>query len=732
MKISKVKITDMSCAMCAKSIEGTFADEPGIENAIVNLSEGYVRLKHDEKIWPLDKIHQRIRETGYTPVVEFAQKKRSWKDYELGVAIILTLPLLWSMLAHIGLPDEISSWLVPQWMMNPLVQWMIATPLQFGVGLTFYRGAYYNIKNKSFGMDVLVAIATTAAYFYSAYLVIDNWAMVTDHGMIHDTMIYFEASATILTVILIGHYLEHKVKERTQDALRELMELAVKEAVVVLNDGSTQLIPIEEVAVGTKCLVRKGEKVPLDGVVIDGTTFIDESMLTGESLPVEKTLGDAVIGATLNTGSTFTLQVTSTTDNTTLSKIISAVEEAQAKKPSIQRLADLISNIFVPFVVLTSLISFVVNYYFLHVGDVAYAFSAAISVLVISCPCALGLATPMSIMVGTSQAARKGILFRSGDVFERVRKMTAVAFDKTGTLTSGKPEVAFYQGDDLALLASIESHSTHPLAQAIVRYAEAQDVSLLEIANVKEIEGKGLQADYQGVTYYVGSLNFIREFVSVSQECQELVNQWYAEGASAVLMANAKEIHATVAIKDTIKPSAKQAITRLHEKGIQTFLISGDQTKVVYKIADEVGIPRENCYAEVSPFKKSEIIQAIQARGHQVAFVGDGINDAVALQQADLSMAMGQGSGIAIESSDITLVQGSLIHVVDALTVSQEILKNIKLSFFWAFSYNLFAIPIAFLGLLSPVVAASAMAVSDITVVLNALRLKRMKMEKEV
>lgn len=732
MKITKIKITDMDCAMCAKSIEGTFTDEPGIDNAIVNLGEGYLRLKYDESIWPLDKIHQRIRDTGYTPVEESAQKKWQWKDYEIWIAIILTLPLLWSMLAHVGLPEEVTAWLVPSWMMNPITQWIIATPLQFGVGLTFYKGAYYNIKNKSLGMDVLVTIATTAAYFYSAYLVIANWTMVIDHGMIHDTMIYFEASSTILTVILIGHYLEHKVKQRTQDALRELMELSVREAVVLLDDGSTKMIPIEEVQVGTRLLVMKGEKVPLDGVVLEGTTFVDEAMLTGESLPVEKNVGDQVIGATLNTGATFTLEVTTTTDTSTLAKIINAVEEAQRKKPSIQRIADMISNIFVPFVVLAAIGAFLINYFVLHVNDTSFAFSAMISVLVISCPCALGLATPMSIMVGTSQAAKKGILFRSGDVFERVRKMTAVAFDKTGTLTTGKPEVIHFNGTDLALLAGIESHSSHPLAQAIVRYADIQSTRMVNITEVKEIEGKGLQADYQGKTYYVGSLKFIREQLQVADDHIELLDQWYSDGASVVLMATIEGIVASVAIKDAIKTSAKVAIARLHEKGIQTFLISGDQTKVVYKIADEVGIPHENCYAEVSPFKKSEIIQDIQKRGHKVAYVGDGINDAVALQQADLSMAMGQGSGIAIESSDITLVQGSLIHVVDALTVSQEILKNIKLSFFWAFSYNIFAIPIAFLGFLSPVVAAAAMATSDITVVLNALRLKRMKLEKEV
>lgn len=731
MKIAKIKVTDMSCAMCAKSIEGTFTDEPGISNAVVNLSEGYVRLKYDDLQWSLESIAQRIRDTGYTPILETEKKKLHWRDIQLWVAIVLTVPLLWSMLGHIGLPHDIATFLVPEWMSHPLVQWGLATPLQFGVGFTFYKGAYYNIKNKNLGMDVLVTIATTAAYFYSAYLVVANWDMVIAHGMVHDSMLYFEASATILTIILIGHYLEHKVKERTQDALRELMELAVREAVVLLDDGSTKLIPVEEVQVGQLVLVLKGEKIPLDGEVTEGTSYVDEAMLTGESMPVEKKVGDTVIGATLNTGSTFTMRVTTRSEDSTLSKIVNAVEDAQAKKPSIQRIADAISNVFVPFVILTSIASFLVNYYLLTNQDVSIAFSAAIAVLVISCPCALGLATPMSIMVGTSHAAKRGILYRSGEVFERVRKMTAVAFDKTGTLTTGKPEVVAIEGQSLDILASVESHSSHPLAQAIVRYAEAHDIVLVDVEKVEEIEGKGMTASFQGHTYTIGSLKYIREVVTVADELLTIIDQWYANGSSVVVMANETQVVAALAIQDQLKPSAKQAVQLLHDKGVQTFLISGDQVKVVHKIADQVGIPRENCFAEVSPFKKSEIIQTIQQRGHKVAFVGDGINDAVALQQADLSMAMGQGSGIAIESSDITLVQDSLIHVVDSLIVSQDILKNIKLSFFWAFSYNFFAIPIAFMGLLSPIVAGLAMAVSDITVVLNALRLRKMKFAKE-
>lgn len=731
MKITKIRVTDMDCAMCAKSLEGTFQDEQGIANVVVNLGEGYIRLKHDESVWSIDRIVQRIKDTGYTPVIEKQDKKITWEGIELYVAILLTLPLLWSMLGHIGLPHDIARLLVPSWMSHPLFQWLIATPLQFGVGLTFYKGAYYNIKNKSLGMDVLVTFATTIAYLYSAYLVIANIDQVLNEGMIHDTMLYFEASATILTVILIGHHLEHRVKKRTQDALKELIELAVKEAVVINDDGSTKLVPVDEVAVGTQLMVMKGEKIPLDGVISSGTTFIDESMLTGESMPIEKTVGDAIIGATMNIGTTFTMSSTVLHSESVLSKIVSAVEEAQAKKPSIQRIADAISNVFVPVVVVLSILAFIVNYYFLTEQNISLSFSAAIAVLVISCPCALGLATPMSIMVGTSQAAKRGILFRSGEVFERVRKMTAVAFDKTGTLTTGHPEVVDTWGDDLNYLAGMELHSTHPLAQAIQRYAERTNLQPVAFNEVLEIAGKGLQATTDGVIWVAGSLKLMEEMTTVPEDLLQRINAWYDQSASVVLLMKNKTIVAAVAIKDQLKPSAKKAIAALHSRGVETYLISGDSMRVASLIAAEVGIPLDHCFAEVSPLKKSSIIEQIQKLGHKVAFVGDGINDAVALQQADLSMAMGSGSGIAIESSDITLVQGSLLHVVDALSVSQAILKNIYLSFFWAFSYNIFAIPIAFMGLLSPIVAGIAMSISDITVVLNALRLQHMKFEKE-
>lgn len=731
MKITKVRVTDMDCAMCAKSLEGTFQDEPGILNVVVNLGEGYIRLKHDESKWSLDQIVQRIKDTGYTPVVEKEEKKLTWHDVELYVAIVLTFPLLWSMLGHIGLPHEIASVLVPSWMSNPFFQLAVATPLQFGVGLTFYKGAYYNIKNKNLGMDVLVTIATTVAYLYSAYLVVIHFDHIVQDGMIHDTMLYFEASATILTVILIGHHLEHRVKKRTQDALKELMELAVKEAVVVDEEGNTRLVPVEEVKIGTTIMVMKGEKIPLDGTIIKGTSFIDESMLTGESMPVEKTVGATVIGATLNTGASFTMVTTVQHGDSVLAKIVNAVEEAQAKKPSIQRIADSIANVFVPVVVAIAVAAFLVNYYWLTEQDFSYAFSAAIAVLVISCPCALGLATPMSILVGTSQAAKRGILFRSGEVFERVRKMTAVAFDKTGTLTTGHPEVIDVWGDELAILATIESQSTHPLAQAIVRYAEQHAIEIATIDSVEEIAGKGVRATINTTLWTAGSLKYAQELTLIDGELLERVNRWYDQAASVVILLKEAQPVAAVAIKDQLKPSAKKAVNALHQKGVETFLISGDSQRVVASIAAEIGIPLDHCYAEVSPFMKSSIIEKIQSQGHKVAFVGDGINDAVALQQADLSMAMGSGSGIAIESSDITLVQGSLLHVVDALSVSQAILKNIYLSFFWAFSYNLFAIPVAFLGILSPIIAGIAMSVSDVTVVLNALRLQHMKFEKE-
>lgn len=724
MKVLKINVTDMDCAMCAKSIENAFEGQEGIVSANVNLSEGYARIKYDEMRWNESSISQLIRATGYTPQLVHEKKVFDYFIFKIIVSVILTIPLFWTMLAHSGV-----SFLVPELFMNPFFQWALATPVQFWIGATYYKRSYYDLKSKTIGMGLLVALSTTVAYFYSVYLIFANFNEVVATGHL-DQLLYFEASAVIITIILIGHYLEHKVKKRTSKALQELMELAVKEAIVIEN-GKEILKPLDAVFPTDIVLVKKGEKIPLDGVIIEGETLVDEAMITGESLPVQKGVNQEVIGATINLGATIKVKVSKPLHDTMLQQIINAVEDAQAKKPKIQRIADIIAGIFVPVVVMISLASFFVNFYWLKPGNFDASFSAAIAVMVISCPCALGLATPMSIMVGSSLSARHGILYRSGEVFEKTKTITAVAFDKTGTLTKGQPVVTDVVGKGFDILLGLEESSTHPLSVAIKDYGKNHNLQSQKFSDVKEEAGKGLYVKTATNIYFAGSLAFISEHIKVDKSHQETIEKINQAGKTVIILADEKAVLLIAGIKDVVKDSAKESIQALHNQGIKTYLISGDNQVVAESLANEVGIPLTNVYAQVSPFEKQKVIFDLQAVGEKVAFVGDGINDAIALKQADLSLAMGGGSSVAIETSDVTLIHQDLIAVSHTLTISKAVLQNIKLGFFWAFSYNIVAIPIAFLGLLSPAIAAVAMAFSDITVIMNALRLRWLKFKKK-
>jgi len=727
MKIVKIRITDMDCAMCVKTIENAFVDQKGIIAANVNLSDGYARIKYDELLWDEGKLAERIRLSGYMPVSFTEKKQINWFLVRVFASVILAFPLLWTMLAHAGLPQNVVDMLVPAFLMNPFVQWGLATPIQFLVGFTFYKRAYTNLKNKTIGMDVLVSLATTIAYGFSVYEIIVHWDSIMAMGH-YDGLLYFEASAVIIAVILVGHYLEFKVKQRTSKSLQELMELSVKEA-RVLEDGHESLKPIDMVVPGTLLRVLKGEKIPLDGTIVQGATIIDEAMITGESVPVRRIEKQQVIGSTINLGSTILMRVEQPLGTSLLQKIIEAVEEAQGKKPNIQRIADKISAIFVPTVVTISIIAFFVNYFFLKPGQFDPSFSAAIAVMVISCPCALGLATPMSIMVGSSLSARQGILFKNGAVFEKTPFINVIMFDKTGTLTLGQPQVIDVLGDDLNVLGSLEIASSHPLSLAIQAEAKKQNLKLDDTYAVEEIAGLGLSSKHAGHVYRAGSLSYVKSFAAIDPNHEAQADSWQKEGKTIVALAIDDKVTTIVSIKDIVKPSAREAIRRLQDHGIQTYLVSGDNKAVADHLAGEVGINVSHVKAAMTPFDKAEFIKTKQAEGLKVAFVGDGINDAIALEQADFSIAMGSGSSIAIESSDVTLLHQDLMAVVHALTISKAVLKNIKLGFLWAFSYNLFAIPIAFLGLLSPVVAALAMVVSDVTVIANALRLRYLKLK---
>ncbi|MFK5883547.1 MAG: heavy metal translocating P-type ATPase [Candidatus Izemoplasma sp.] len=715
-----LKVDGMTCAMCAKTISNTFASLDGI-SAKVNVSAGKVIFTYDENIWNMRKIGNMVKHAGYIPVYpdDLLESVRRTKRQKIKILIssILTIPLLWTMWHHLG----IQSVYVPMIFMEPWFQFMLATPVQFIIGFTFYKATYKSAKQLVFGMDALVVMGTSAAYFYSVY----QWILLS-LGEISEASLYFETSATIITIILVGHYVEHLAKSRTESALIDLVNLGAKDA-KVLVDGIEVSVPIEEVNVNDIIIVLAGEKIPVDGLVVKGASYVDESMINGESIPNFKESGSKVIGATINQDSKLTIKALKVGSDTVLASIIETVEDASASKPPIQRTADKIATIFVPIVLSISILTFIVWYYIIG-KEFLFAFEASIAVLVISCPCALGLATPTSVLVGSGVSAKAGILYKGGEFFEIAHKINAIAFDKTGTLTEGKPSVVRYEGSNTILdyIYTLEKESNHPLSKAITTYTEEQGAKVLEISNFESLTGKGVKADIDGKTIYVGSNKLIKDLDIQTNRFDDLYNTYTKEGITSVFVIVDGEVLSLIGIRDKIKSTTVDVLKELKKRNIEAYMITGDNKLVASVIVKELGIT--NYYAEVLPKEKADIVKEIQAKGKIVAFVGDGINDAPALKQADIGIAMGDGSDIAIDTSDVTLMKQDLGLVIKAIDMSKATLRNIYQNFFWAFSYNIVAIPLAASGLLSPMVAGFAMAFSDITVVGNALRLKRYKL----
>ena len=577
-------------------------------------------------------------------------------------------------------------------------------------------------------MDILVVMGTTSAYLYSMYLL---GVQLFGDSVMHP-MYYFEISALIISMVLIGNYIEHIAKERTTDALVELINLGAKEA-RVLKDGIEKMVGIDEVLLGDHIVVLANEKIPVDGKVVEGTSFVDESMITGESIPVKKEKGNNVIGATINTRERIVIEATKIGSDTMLSQIISTVEEASSEKPPIQRTADKIASYFVPAVVSIAIINFLVHFFILkdNPADTSifiYSFTTTVAILVISCPCALGLATPTSILVGNGKAAQNHILYKGGEFFELANKIEAIAFDKTGTLTYGKPEVTDYIGnkDVLYLVHSIERESTHPISQAVKDYAEKLETKYLPVTNFETIQGKGLKANVDSREIYIGSLKILDDLKIDYSEYKADYERLISEAKTTNFVVVDNKIEAIYAVRDEIKDTSLKVINEMKKRGLEPYMITGDNKVVAAAIAKELGI--EKYYAEVLPHEKANIIGEIMKSGKVTAFVGDGINDAPALKLADVGFAMGHGTDIAIDSSDVTLMSYDLGLVIKAIDMSKATLRNIYQNFFWAFSYNIIAIPLAATGRLSMVVAAAAMAFSSIMVVLNALRLKTYKL----
>lgn len=716
-------IFGMTCAACSARIEKVLNRQPGIKQATVNLTNETATIEYTPSLINDQKIRDVIQNLGYEAKERTDQaEKQSHKDKQLQsmkvkliISAILSIPLLLTMLDHLfGLT-------VPALLMNPWFQFLLTTPIQFVIGWQFYVGAYKNLRTKSANMDVLVALGTSAAYFYSLYE-----AMKTIGNPTYEPHLYFETSAILITLILFGKYLEVNAKSKTTMAISKLLNLQAKEARVI-RDGKEMMIPIEEVVVHDRLIVKPGEKIPVDGIVVKGRTSVDESMLTGESIPIEKDIGHEVIGATINQNGTIEMEATKVGEDTALASIVQAVEDAQGSKAPIQRMADVISSYFVPIVVGIAVLAFIVWIAFVTPGELEPALVAAIAVLVIACPCALGLATPTSIMVGTGKAAESGILFKGGEHLERTQEIDTIIFDKTGTITEGKPVVTDFTGDEtvLQLVASAEKSSEHPLAEAIVNYANEQQIELLEVDHFTAIPGHGIEAKIAGQRILVGTRKLMNDHQVKIADAEQALTELEREGKTAMLIAIDGQYHGMIAVADTVKETARAAIRQLQESGIKVMMLTGDNRRTAEAIAKQVGIT--NVIAEVLPEEKANHVKAVQTQGSKVAMVGDGINDAPALAMADIGIAIGTGTEVAIEAADITLLGGDLLLIPKAVTISKATMKNIKQNLFWAFAYNSAGIPIAAAGLLAPWIAGAAMAFSSVSVVANALRLKRVK-----
>ncbi len=696
VKTVELSIQGMTCAACSARIEKVLNRMDGVE-ATVNLPLETATIRVEDGITE-EELIARIEKIGYgaEPKVEF-KTEHDLRPLERKVIIsaILSAPLLLVMILHIpGLSVQ------ADWLMNPWWQFALATPVQFWIGAQFYQGAYKSLKSGSANMDVLVATGTSAAYFYSIFEMFVHPA---------NPHLYFETSAILITLVLLGKWLEARAKEKTTDALKSLLSLQAKEA-ILLVDGEERSVAVELVNVGDILVVRPGEKIPVDGRIIEGETVVDESMLTGESIPSEKTVDAELVGGTINQSHRVLMKAERVGKETMLAQIVRVVEQAQTDKAPIQRQADRISGVFVPVVVAISALTFAV--WSLGFNDLDTAIRASIAVLVIACPCALGLATPTSIMVGTGRAAEQGVLFKGGGQLESLNGAEIVVFDKTGTLTKGTPEVVSTFGDETALRQAVmaERQSTHPLAAAIGR-GEGSGV----VERVEEMAGRGIKAVVDGKELIIGS-------VRMMEELGYRLPEWEMHAMTPVYVADETGITAAFGLQDQLKEKSVEVVRRLNETR-DVYVLTGDRKEVAYAIADDLGIPHEQVIAEVLPVEKADHIERLKKNG-RVAMVGDGMNDAPALAVADVGIAFGSGTDVALEAADVTIVGQDIEGVARAIEMSRLTMKNIRQNLFWALAYNSLGIPVAAAGLLAPWIAGAAMAFSSVSVVLNALRLK--------
>ena len=717
------KLGGMSCAACAARIEKKLKATPGVIKAVVNLTAEKAVVHYSAASVSPAQLKKIIEALGFQAhdmaVDRELDREKAAREAEirrqrfwLTVSAVLSIPFLVMMLL-----EFMGSHIMME-IMGPYVQLALATPIQFGAGWQFYRGAYIALRNRSANMDVLVALGTSAAYFFSL-------ANLRQPGM----HLYFETSAVLITLILLGKLLEASAKGKTSEAIKKLMGLQAKTARVIRREEETD-IPVEEVVPGDIVVVRPGERIPVDGILLEGHAVIDESMLTGESLPVEKKNGDEVVGATINKLGTFRFKATRVGRETALAQIIGIVEEAQGSKAPIQRFADVVSGYFVPVVVGLAILTFLAWYFVLDAGNFARALINFTAVLVIACPCALGLATPTSIMVGTGKGAQHGILIKGGEHLENAHSINTVVLDKTGTITKGQPEVtdvlpfaAQSEQELVQLAAAAEKGSEHPLGQAIVQLAKTRQLTVAEPETFQAIPGQGVEVTLQGRRVLIGTRKLMRENNIAIEQVLTQAETLEEQGKTAMFLALEQELAGIIAVADTVKEHSAEAIADLAAMGIEVWMITGDNSRTAHSIARQVGV--EHVLAEVLPEHKAEQVAALKQQGKIVAMVGDGINDAPALATADVGIAIGTGTDVAMEAASITLIRGDLRGIPAAIRLSRGTMRNIKQNLFWALAYNTLGIPVAAAGFLSPVVAGAAMAFSSVSVVTNALRLRK-------
>ncbi|HAO5658161.1 TPA: copper-translocating P-type ATPase [Listeria monocytogenes] len=725
-----LNVFGMTCAACSTRIEKSLNKAEGVEKANVNLVTENAAVYYDPEVTSTEDLIKVVKHAGYDAAEKMSKEEKDAvleKNFKKEVrrfilSAVLSLPLLLTMVTHIPYIHEMAfAETIGNWI-NPTIQLVLATIVQFYIGWRFYDGAYKALRGKSANMDVLVALGTSAAYFYS---VVEYVRHIIDPSVMPHY--YFETSAVLITLILLGKLLESYATSRTTESIAGLLELQAKEATVI-REGKEWLVPVDSLKIGDVILVRPGEKVPMDAEIISGETSIDEAMITGEPVPVEKKPGDSVIGATINFDGAFQAKITKRMEETVLESIIRLVEEAQGIKAPIQRLADRISGIFVPIVLGFAAVTFIIWY--LVTGTLDGSLEAAIAVLVIACPCALGLATPTAIMAGTGKGAESGILFKGGEHLERTSKVDTIVFDKTGTLTEGKLEVSDKKAANdqfFPYLFLMEQQSEHPIAKAIIKMLEPEnmDVSAIKQGKIRAKAGHGMTGNLDDSKVELGAYRYVSSLTTIPKEDDELIESWMHAGKTVVAMAIDGVYAGALALSDTPRPEAKEAIQKLKAQGIKTAICSGDQSVVVENMAKDLGI--DMFFAEQLPNDKSALVEKLQQDGHIVAFVGDGINDAPALAASDIGISIGTGTDIAIETGDVTLVSHRLTLIPETIELSKATMRNIRQNFFWALAYNCAGIPIAALGLLAPWVAGLAMAFSSVSVVTNALRLKRYK-----